>query len=299
MPIQFHARALLVAVLALVVSPSLGAARPKRTATPTEASAPAAASTRVAAPAPENATDVRLERVKPNREKPPTMRFLKANRAFIRSRFDVTHEHPVNAQGDALAVDPRFLAYQELLASVNAGRDTVAADDAAARQREYLARVGELADLEAQLDRMERMLAEQRDRLGVVQADFTGHPMTELIVVASGDPGPSAPATLSVALESGDTVVTALTDDQRRTLARGGVVELYRGFVEPREQTLELSLTGGAWPATDRGWLDLDPPRDRITLVRFDLTTANPATGAAGIKASTWLHDGRLPAGNG
>ncbi|MFI5370826.1 MAG: hypothetical protein ACHQ52_04640 [Candidatus Eisenbacteria bacterium] len=244
-------------------------------------------------------TEVRVERVKPPHEKPPTMRFLKANRAFIRSRFDVTREHPVTSKGDAVAVDPRFLAYQQLLASVNAGRDTVARDDAAARQREYLARVGELADLETQLDRMERLLAEQRDRLGVVQADFTGHPLTELIVVASGDPGQSAPATLAVALESGDTLVTTLTDEQRGVLARGGVVELYRGFVEPREQTLELTLAGGAWPATESGWLTLDPPRDRITLVRFDLATARPATGVAGIRASTWLHDGRLPAGNG
>jgi hypothetical protein len=237
--------------------------------------------------------------VKPPNDKPATMRFLKANRAFIRSRFDVTHEHPVQSKGDAVAVDPRFLAYQQLLASVSAGRDTVGADDAAARQREYLARIGELADLETQLDRMERQLAEQRDRLGVVQADFTGHPMTELIVVASGDPGESAPATLAVALDSGDTVVTTLSDDQRRTLARGGVVELYRGFVEPREQTLELTLNGGAWPAPDHGWLQLDPLRDHTTLVRFDLATARPATGVAGIRASTWLHDSRLPAGNG
>jgi hypothetical protein len=299
MPIRFPTPILLVVVLALGAMPSPAAAKTKRSAPPTVTAVPATASTLTPAPLPENATDVRLELVKPAREKPPTMRFLKANRAFIRGRYDVTHEHPVDSKNEALAVDPRFLAYQRLLASVNAGRDTVAADDAAARQREYLARVGELADLESQMDRMERMLAEQRDRLGVVQADFTGHPMTELIVVASGDPGVSAPATLSVALESGDTVVTALSDEQRRTLARGGVVELYRGFVEPREQTLELTLTGGAWPASDHGWLNLDPPRDHITLVRFDLTTAQPATGVAGIKASTWLHDGRLPAGNG
>jgi hypothetical protein len=284
MPIRSTPRGLLVLALALATWPSWGYA---------EDPAP------TPAPAPENPTDVRLERVKPAREKPATMRFLKANRAFIRGRYDVVHEHPVDSKGGAVAVDPRFLAYQRLLASVNAGRDTVAADDAAARQREYLARIGELADLESQLDRMERQLVEQRDRLGVVQADFSGHPMTELIVVASGDPGESAPATLSVALESGDTVVTALNDDQRRTLARGGVVELYRGFVEPREQTLELTLTGGGWPAADHGWLNLDPPRDRITLVRFDLATARPATGVAGIRASTWLHDGRLPAGNG
>jgi len=247
----------------------------------------------------ETAAEVKVERVRPKTARLAMLRFLKANRDFIRSRYDVTRDTPVAASGDALAVDPRFLAYQQLLASVSAGRDTVARDDASARQREYLARVGELADLESQLDRMERLLAVQRERLGVVQADFTGHPLTELVVVASGDPGAEAPASLSVALETGDTLVTTLTEDQRRVLSHGGAVQLYRGFIEPRSQVVDLALAGGAWSGGQHGFLSLDPPRDRITLVRLDLAGVSPAAGMSGVHASVWLHDGRLPAGDG
>jgi hypothetical protein len=249
---------------------------------------------RAAATPSETITEVRVERVRPHPARLATLRFLKANRDFIRSRYDAVREQPVAGRGGAVAVDPRFLAYQELLAAVTSARDTVARDDAAARQREYLARVGELADLEAQLDRMERLLAEQRGRLAVVQADFTGHPLTELVVVASGDPGAAAPATVALALETGDTLVTTLTDTQRATLARGGAIELYRGFIEPRAQVLDLALAGGAWTEARHGYLSLDPPRDRITVVRLDLAHATPAAGIDGVRAAVWLHDGRL-----
>jgi len=273
-------RAALVALAALALS--AGAVATRAATTPTE-----------------TVTEVKVERVRPRPAKLATLRFLKANRDFIRSRYDVTRDHPVAASGGATAVDPRFLAYQRLLAGVLGARDTVARDDDAARSREYLARVGELADLETQLDRMERLLAAQRERLGVVQADFTGHPLTELIVVASGDPGADAPARLSVALETGDTLVTALDDAQRAVLARGGAVELWRGFVEPRAQVLDLALGGGAWPDASHGYLSLDPPRDRITVVRFDLGAAHPAAGIGGVRASVWLHDTRLPRSDG
>jgi hypothetical protein len=118
-------------------------------------------------------------------------------------------------------------------------------------------------------------------------------------VVASGNPGMNAPAQMTIALESGDTLVTTLSDEQRQVLARGGVVQLYRGFVEPREQVLDLSLAGGPWAAPQHGFVSLDPPRDRITLVRFELGGVDPASGVGGIRASVWLHDSRLPSGNG
>jgi hypothetical protein len=258
---------------------------------------------RAFAPAPDadlaEPTEVRVERVKPRRIKHQTLRFLKENRDFIRGRFDRLRERPLAARGDAAALDPRFLAYRDMLAAILADGDSVSrADDARAR-RELLASVTELGALEDQLDQLERLLAEQRGRLGQLQANFTGDQRTELMVVVSGNPGVAAPAELSVALEDGATLVVRLGEAERAALRDGGVVQVLHSFVEPREQSVEVGLRGGAWPAGDTGWITLDPPRDRLTLLKLDLSALDAARGAAGIRASTWTHDARPPSIDG
>jgi hypothetical protein len=242
---------------------------------------------------------VTVERVRPTKEKYPTLRFLRENRDFIRARYDLLRQKPGGDEGRAGEIDPRFLAYQEMLRDLFAARDSVsAADDSLARQQ-LLASITELGKLEDQLDLMDRLLADQRTRLGILQEDFTGRQQTALVVVLSGYPASAAVERVAITLEDGDTLTVPLTDEHREALRKGGVVEIFHGFVEPREQVVEVAITGDRWPAGDTGFVSLDPPRDRLTLLRLDLSSVKPDRGATSIQANTWLHDARLHPGDG
>jgi hypothetical protein len=266
------ARTLLLAALPLV---------------PTAAHAAEQASTTV--------TEVRLERVKPAKEKYPTLRFLKENRDFIRERFDRLRERTVEHREATGPIDPRFLEYQRMLAAIHAGQDSASASEDARKRWQLYDSVTELGDLERQLDQLERLLAEQRGRLGILQADFEGDQRTALMVVLTGDPGARAPGELALALDDRAPVTLALSSEQLESLRRGGAVEVFHGFVEPREQVVEVALAGGAWPAADPAYLTLEPARDRLTLLRLDLRGLDPGQGAASLQAALWLHDTRIP----
>jgi hypothetical protein len=256
-----------------------------------------------ATPAPrahaQTVTDVELSRVKPKKEKHETLRFLKENRAFIRARFDLLREKSVERRGEPVAMDPRFLAYPGMLAGVLAADDTVGAAAEAQARRTLLTSVTELGDLEARLDQMESLLAAQRDRLAILQADFTGVQRTALMVVLKGWSAAAPISDVAIVVDDGATVRIALSPEQRDALQKGGVVQLLHAFVEPRSLVLEVSLAGDAWPAGDSGYLTLEPTRDRLTMLQLDLTPVQPAGGAAGVHAGTWLHDTSIPTVDG
>ena len=242
---------------------------------------------------------VKVERVRPEQEKHPTLRFLKENRDFIRARFDLLRQKPGGMIGDAGEIDPRFLAYQQMLRDLMAARDSVTvAGDSLARQQ-LLASINDLGRLENQLDLMDRLLADQRTRLGILQEDFAGRQLTALMVVVSGWSAESPVSQVRIGLEGGDTLTVPLTPEQRLSLQKGGVVQIFHGFVEPREQVVEVAITGDRWPAGDTGYVTLDPARDRLTLLRLDLSTLRSDQGAPSIQANTWLHDPRLHPGDG
>lgn len=243
-------------------------------------------------------TPVKLERTKRHRDKPPTLRFLRANRDFIRLSLDRTRQLALARDESPLAVDPRFLDYPRMLASVLGARDSVALADDALRRRELFESVTQLGQLEAQLDLLDRLLADQRSRLGVLQANFTGQQRTALLVVASGYPTGATISRVSVQLEDGDTLSVELSDEQRAALERGAAVQIFHGFAEPREQDVRVGIDGAAWPGGDAAWVHLDPTRDRLTVLRLDLSGVQGGTGVGGIRASTWLHEAR-PAGSG
>jgi hypothetical protein len=247
----------------------------------------------------EEATVVQVERVRPKKEKLPTLRFLKENRDFIRAQYDLLRQKRGGDLGDAGEIDPRFLAYQKMLREALAARDTVAAADDSLKRQALLASIGDLARLEERLDTMDRLLAGQRSRLRVLQEDFTGRQQTALIVVLKGYPSRTPVATISITLEDGDTLTVPLTPEHRAALERGGIVQIFHGFVEPREQVVEIAIRGERWPAGDKGFVRLAPARDRVTLLRLDLTSVQPDRGATSIEATTWLHDTRLPLGDG
>lgn len=244
----------------------------------------------------DDVTAVEVERVRPRRPQVEMLRFLKENRDFIRSRFDLLRMKTVEHAGVATDLDPRFLRYPELLAAILADRDSARALDDGWKRRDLIARIAELGALEAQLDAMERMLAEQRARLGILQEDFTGDQRTALIVVLGGEPSAAALREVTVELEDGSRVTIPLHPAERERLRQGGVVQVFHGFVEPREQVIEVAFTGEGGPAAT-GFVTLEPARNRITMLRLDLAGVDGARGAAGIQGSTWLHDTKLPIG--
>ena len=247
----------------------------------------------------QEATVIHVERVRPKKEKLTTLRFLKENRDFIRAQYDLLRKKRGGDLGDAGEIDPRFLAYQQMLREALAARGRVAAADDSLKRRALLASIGDLARLEEQLDVMDRLLAGQRARLGLLQEDFTGRQQTALIVVLKGYPARAPVSAVTITLEGGDTLMVTLSPDHRAALERGGIVQVFHGFVEPREQVVEVAITGERWPSGDAGFVRLTPARDRVTLLRLDLSPVQPDRGATSIEATTWLHDTRLPPGDG
>jgi len=241
-------------------------------------------------PAPAAPVEVRVERVKPMRDKHPTLRFLRENRDFIRARFDRLREKPLERSGESVAIDPRFLGYAQMLAALDADRDSLRASEEGRARRQLFESVGQLAELEAQLDQMESALDAQRGRLAVLERDFAGDQRTELLVVLAGFPETATVASVSLELEDGGVLTLPLSPPQVESLRQGGLVEIFHGFVEPREQVVRLGIAGATWPAGDSGYLSLAPARDRLNLLRLDLSTLSPERGAPGIRASTWVH---------
>jgi hypothetical protein len=242
-----------------------------------------------------DAVEVKVEAVKPKKEKHATLRFLKENRDFIRARFDLLREKAVEGKGQAAELDPRFVAYRALLADIFAAKDSVASADEQRNRQALLASIQELGGLEARLDLLEQLLADQRQRLAFLEEDFTGRQKTALIVVLRGCPADAEPAELSLTVADGAPRTVPLSAEQREALRRGGIVQVFHGFVEPREQVVEVALGGGGWPGSTAGYVTLEPPRDRLMFLELDLSSAHPAQGAPSIQASTWLHASAIP----
>lgn len=233
-------------------------------------------------------TEVRVQRVKPDRPKLPTLRFLGANRDYLRAELDRLRVQNVRVRGEAAAIDPRFLRYGEMVAAAHAAGDSAAVADSARAGRELFASVTELGGLEGELDLLDRALARQRDRLGVLQADYAGDQRTSLAVVLSGWPGDAAPKALTFALEDGTQEAVSLSPEQCDALRAGGAVQVLHRLVEPRDQVFAVAFGDGAAP----GWLQLEPARDRLNLLRLDLSRL-AAGDAASVAATTWTLDDR------
>jgi hypothetical protein len=240
-------------------------------------------------------TVVQIERVKPTREKLPTLRFLRANRDFIRARFDRLRQESRTEAARAGDLDPRFLEYRRLLAEIATAKDSVARAAEARERAALFASVSDLATLERELDQMERLLESQRLRLGVLQADFAGRQRTELDVIVTGGALAGVVDSVAVTLEDGTHITAGLDETQRESLRHGGALEVFRGLVEPREQVLEITLHGESWSLTGPGYVTLDPKRDQLTFLKLDLSQAHPKRGLVSVLAGTWCLDPSVP----
>lgn len=232
---------------------------------------------------------VRVERVKPKKEKLPTLRFLRTNLDFVRGRLDLLRERPLEQDSDGRSIDPRFLAYAQLVAGARAAGDSAAAIDRSVAARELFDHVGELAALEAELDAIGRLLADQQARLGRLQENFAARPTTSLSLLVVGMPATDAPHGLAWIREEGDTLRVSWSDAERASLRAGGTLEAFRGLVEPREQVLELACEGPGWEDAPHAWVTLDPERGRLTFLSIDCAAVTPASGATAAQATTWV----------
>jgi hypothetical protein len=249
------------------------------------------ASRSAGAPDPPRAIPVKVEKVRPVRDKLTTLRFLRANRDFIRARYDELIAKPVDRRGASDEIDPRFLNYADLLNQVHAAHDTMGRAEDERSRRHLLESIAQLGALETELDRVERQLGAQRTRLALLEDDFTGRQRTTLLVVVQGFPAGASVNEIGIKIDDGSMLRVPLTGPQQESLRHGGLLEIFHGAVEPRDQVVQVTLFGSAWPAGDSGYMTLDPLRDRLTFLKLDLSAVQPAQGGASVQASTWLHE--------
>jgi hypothetical protein len=245
-------------------------------------------------PPPPRITEVKVERDRPPKDKISTLTFLRANRDFIRSRYDRLVVTPL-ARGGSDDCDPRFMNYADLLGQVSAARDTAGAAEDERARRNLIQSIAQLGALENELDRVERLLAAQRTRLAILEDDFTGRQLTTLLVVLKGFPSGTPVREIELTRDDGTPLRVALSPEQRESLRHGGLLEVFHGAVEPRLQVVQVTLFGPAWESGSSGFMTLDPLRDRLTFLRLDLSGDQPAQGGASIQASTWLHEAPAP----
>jgi hypothetical protein len=219
-----------------------------------------------------------VKHVEPDAPKHPTLRFLGENRDFFRARLDDLRLRLRDGwYGEANELDPRWLAWREMLDEIHAAGDSASASEEWIRRRELLDSVGELVELELEMDEMEELLADQGDRLTRLEEDFVGRQQTALVVLVKGAASRGTPETVILREADGPADRVALSARVRGALERGGSAELFHRLVEPREHHWEVSFEGEGW-ADLRLPVDLDPERDRMTFLEIDLAEAPPAS---------------------
>jgi hypothetical protein len=234
--------------------------------------------------------DVRteLKRDKSRGLKHPSLQFLRDNRVFLRAQLDrLSLLTTLTHQGRAELIDERMLRLQELAAAIAAARDTVDTEAAATARRGLLDSVAQLGELEGQLGLMEVLLADQKGRLQVLEADFLGHQETALVVLVRGLPEASAPEGIILS-EDNETVQVPLSAAQQASLRQGGVAQISHRLVEPRDHVYTVAFAGAAWSATPAVPVSVTADRDRITFVELDLSRLAPAAAASGLSARVW-----------
>lgn len=233
---------------------------------------------------------VKVERVKPEKESLSTLRFFKENLDFLRARLDGLQENPVNSGEEARDLDERLLRYQEMLLAARAARDSIDTARSLREKEAFLSSVTELGELEAHLDFLEDVLAQQEKRLGVLEADFLGDQRTAVLVVVKGAPGHGSRG-LRILDGFDEATEVAFRPEQITALQEGGLVQVYHALIEPREQTWELFLNGGDWGTEPAAYLTFSPRRNRLNTMVVDLTGADPGAPASGIAVDAWVHD--------
>ena len=231
---------------------------------------------------------IEVKRAETKDTKHPSLQFLKDNRVFLRARLDLLSVSIKRTRSDeAEIIDERYLMLEAMSRAIAAARDTVSAEHSGITERELLGSVTELADLEAELDLMNKLLAEQRGRLLMLEQDFLGHQQTSLVIIVKGLRGKNVPESIAIT-EDNDIVRVPLTPEQRASLAQGGIAQIYHEFVEPREHVFGISFTGKGWVDEAPVAVVLEAQRDRLTFLELDLSQLDRGREASGLLTSVW-----------
>ena len=231
-------------------------------------------------------TEVKREKTKGPKHQ--SLKFLRDNRVFMRGQLDrLRLMTTLTRDGQAEMIDDRMLRLQALAAAIAAARDTVDVEAAATVRRELLDSVMRLGELESQLGLMENLLAEQKQRLQILDEDFLGQQETALVILLRGLPDGDSPEGI-VLTEGHDVLNVALTADQQNSLRNGGVAQIYHRFVEPRDHVYGVAFAGEAWTTTAPVEVPVTTDRDRITFVELDLSGLVPQPGDIGLVAKVW-----------
>jgi hypothetical protein len=174
-----------------------------------------------------------------------------------------------------------------MAAAIAAARDTIRAEHDSTTNRELLTSITELGDLESQLTLMERLLAEQRDRLLWLEKDFLGHQQTALVIIVKGFSGGNAPATIILG-QSDEVLRVELAPHQKAALQQGGVAQIFHEFVEPRVHEFNVSFSDGSRDDTDPIVVAVEASRDRLTFLELDVSRFDPNKDAMGLVTNIW-----------
>lgn len=200
----------------------------------------------------------------------PSLRFLRANRAFLRAQLDQLQLRTMHLQGgEAELIDPRWLRLQEMAAAIAAARDTVADEEAAVLERDLLASVAGLADLEAELDLMESLVDAQSTRLTALETDFLGRQETALVILLQTG-ADRVPASV-VLQEDGDHRRVDLSLEERLALADGGIAQIHHELVEPRDHVFDVIFLAAGGDTLSTATVPVTTARDRLTFLELDL----------------------------
>ena len=234
-------------------------------------------------------TVIEVERVEPRKPKHESLRFLEENRDFFRAELDLLRLcEATRRETEATGIDPRILDFQRMLDEIRAAQDSARAGDERARRRGLLQSVQDLAELEREMDRMERLLDEQSARLAQLGENFVGEQRTTLVVVLTGVPATGSPKTVILQGDDGTATNVLLNERDRLSLASGGTAELVHELVEPRRQKLAISFEGPGWDQPQPYEVVLEPQRDRMTFLELDLRKADPESPGESVAARTW-----------
>ncbi len=217
-----------------------------------------------------------------------SLRFLRDNRDFLRAQLDrLRLETKWERRGAAEGLDPRFLRLSEMAAAIAAARDTVDHEGAELERRQLMESVAQLQDLEMQLDLMDSLLVDQGARLTWVEEDFLGRQETALVILVKGNTGTAAPGSL-VITDGEESLIVALDETQRASLARGGILQIDHRLVEPRAHTLTVALAGGPWDGHGETVVQIDAPRDQMTFLELDLSNLDPQQPSVALGVDVW-----------
>jgi hypothetical protein len=227
---------------------------------------------------------IEIQRVKPEQPQKPTLRFLHENLEFLRARLDPLREVREIETQRMGELDPALLRYLALGRSLAADEQRRAEMVANGADREALLQsVRAIAVFEEELDRISALLDSATVRVGILEEDFLRRQETVLLCLVRGGNG-ALPDQITLRSEDGRSANLVIDASDARVLQNGGMVQIWHDFLEPREQTLQLSI-GSSTRGTDIGYMQLDPARDRLNVLEIDLSR-----GVDLAQASIWWH---------